>query len=516
MFSLKANLSFRLKLLLSLFGLNLIIGTSIIIIAYNDLISSRKDLESGNIASLAFSLSEQIKPALEFDDRKTIEEIIDGTLTYPGAEFVGIWKTDPFENSAQHVLYFSKGKKDSANYANEIKSDFQKKDFIEWKEDRVDFGRVIFSGKVPIGFIYLSENLKSFFVFKRETLELLITSLLIYLISTILISIWIERKLTKPLVELVNVSEKISLENNLLVRAKKTSNDEFGKLTAVFNKMLDSIHDTNDQLIASNRDMENRVIERTKDLDEANQKLQSEMQAKIDKNKEILNLQNQMSKQQRLASVGQVSANIAHELRNPMAAIRNSVYFLRKSVGKSDKSAEHLEIIDDQLTQSDEVIRKLLEIAVEKPLQLSEENLKNLCTEALSVLGFSEQIVFTFKSEHDDLKVSVDKTLFRQVLSNLFLNSVQATEKNNRTHICVKTYKLEGSINIEISDNASGITNKIQKRVFEPLFSGRKDGFGLGLSLCFDLLSRHKGTIEIKQSTPSGTTFLIRIPDSKH
>ena len=208
--------------MLSLFGLNLIVGTSIIIIAYNDLISSRKDLLSKNIASLAFSLSEQIKPALEFDDRKTIEEIIDGTLTYPGAEFVGIWKTDPFENSAQHVLYFSKGKKDSANYAKEIKSDFQKKDFIEWKEDRVDFGRVILSGKVPIGFIFLSENLKSFFCFqKRETLELLITSLLIYLISTILISIWIERKLTKPLVELVNVSEKISLENNLLVRAKK-------------------------------------------------------------------------------------------------------------------------------------------------------------------------------------------------------------------------------------------------------------------------------------------------------
>ena len=155
--------------MLSLFGLNLIIGTSIIIIAYNDLISSRKDLESvENIASLAFSLSEQIKPALEFDDRKTIEEIIDGTLTYPGAEFVGIWKTDPFENSAQHVLYFSKGKKDSANYANEIKSDFQKKDFIEWKEDRVDFGRVIFSGKVPIGFIYLSENLKVFLYLREK------------------------------------------------------------------------------------------------------------------------------------------------------------------------------------------------------------------------------------------------------------------------------------------------------------------------------------------------------------
>ena len=231
------------------------------------------------------------------------------------------------------------------------------------------------------------------------------------------------------------------------------------------------------------------------------------MQAKVDRNKELINLQNQMSKQQRLASVGQVSSNIAHELRNPMAAIRNSVYFLRKSIGESDKSAEHLEIIDEQLTQSDEVIRKLLEITKERVLQLSEENLKELCIEALSVLGLSEQIKFTYESDPNDLKLSVDKTLFRQILLNLFLNSVQATEKNNQTKISVKTYRIKGYINIEISDNASGIPNEIQKRVFEPLFSSRKDGFGLGLSLCSDLLSRHKGSIKIKQSSPLGQFF---------
>ena len=106
---------------------------------------------------------------MEFDDRKTIEEIIDGTLTYPGAEFVGIWKTDPFENSAQHVLYFSKGKKDSANYAKEIKSDFQKKDFIEWKEDRVDFGRVIFRVKYRLVSSSYQKILK-FFCFQERNL----------------------------------------------------------------------------------------------------------------------------------------------------------------------------------------------------------------------------------------------------------------------------------------------------------------------------------------------------------
>ena len=92
MFLKKKHLSFRAKLLLSIFGLNLLVGVSIIVIAYNDIIKSQKELFFQNIASLAFSISEQIKPALEFDDKKTIEEIIEGILSYPATEFVGIWK----------------------------------------------------------------------------------------------------------------------------------------------------------------------------------------------------------------------------------------------------------------------------------------------------------------------------------------------------------------------------------------------------------------------------------------
>ena len=136
----------------------------------------------------------------------------------------------------------------------------------------------------------------------------------------------------------------------------------------VFNKMLDSIHETNEELLASNKEMENRVIERTKDLDLANQNLQLEIKTRIQKNKELLDLQNQIGVQQRLASIGKVSSNIAHELRNPMAAIRNSVYFLRKSLETNEKSKKHLEIIDQQLTDSDQVIGRLLEITKEKAL----------------------------------------------------------------------------------------------------------------------------------------------------
>ena len=86
-----------------------------------------------------------------------------------------------------------------------------------------------------------------------------------------------------------------------------------------------------------------------------------------------------MSKQDRLASVGQVSSNIAHELRNPMGAIRNSIYFLRKFHANSEKSIKHLDLIDQELSSTDEVIQKLLNIS--KGQKLQQEKHKNTCYE---------------------------------------------------------------------------------------------------------------------------------------
>ena len=86
-----------------------------------------------------------------------------------------------------------------------------------------------------------------------------------------------EKSLTKPLRELVLVAEKISSRDDLLIRAKKISNDEFGKLTSMFNKMLDSIRETNQRLVASNLEMESRVKERTNDIKSANDKLKREL-----------------------------------------------------------------------------------------------------------------------------------------------------------------------------------------------------------------------------------------------
>ena len=164
----------------------------------------------------------------------------------------------------------------------------------------------------------------------------------------------------------MTVAEKISSEGTYSHRAKKLSEDEFGKLTSLFNQMMDSLAESNKKLLESKNDMEERVNERTLDLTIANQKIIAEMNQKEQATQELIQTRDQLNKREILANVGQVSSNIAHELRNPMAAIRNSVYFLRLKNEKDPKINHHLEVIDRELSRSDEVIERLLQMTKEE------------------------------------------------------------------------------------------------------------------------------------------------------
>ena len=473
-----------------MFILNFVVGTGIILIAYSNIINSQKDLIYKSISSLSFSLSEQIKPALEFDDRETVEEIIDGILSLPDSEFIGVWKTDYFNSTLKkpsgaeksntqfnEKLFFAKDNQDKKNYLNslDLKSPFG--DFIKMNDDRINIGRVIYSGEVRSGFLVLSENLNRFLFFKKETTKLLITSLLIHLITSTLIALWIEKSLTKPLLELVGVAKKISSGKDLQVRAKKLSDDEFGELTKVFNDMLDSIKKANEDLITSKEKVEEKVLKRTKELDLANQKLQDEINEKEVRSNQLLELQKQFAQQERLASVGQVSSNIAHELRNPMTAIKNAVYFLKQNPSNDYKTVKNLVLIDQLLTESDEVIKRLLDLTKGKDLEIEELNLQKICTEAIEISNLKEKVEFAFNSSVNNMKIFADKLLFRQILSNLFINSFQAA-KSLPVKISVFAEPLDtDNIVILISDNGKGIDKKFLPKAFEPLFTTKGNGF---------------------------------------
>ena len=271
------------------------------------------------------------------------------------------------------------------------------------------------------------------------------TSWVIMIALILLVTVWYQNTLTRPLEELTRVAEKISSEKNYSLRAKKTSKDEFGKLTDLFNEMLDSINESNQQLLSAHQEMEARVETRTRELSLANDKLISEIKEKEKATKQLMEARDRLSKQEKLASVGQVSSNIAHELRNPMTAIRNSTYFLRLKNKGDAKASHHLEVIDRELSRSDDVIERLLELTKGESLKREPVDLRELATEAMAYSNVAGDYRLSVRFIPEFFAINLDRILFRQVLCNLFLNAIQAMPEGEPSNYWLRGMKMESS-----------------------------------------------------------------------
>jgi signal transduction histidine kinase len=228
-------------------------------------------------------------------------------------------------------------------------------------------------------------------------------------------------------------------------------------------------------------------------------------------NQELIQTRDQLNQSEKLANVGQVSSNIAHELRNPLAAIRNSTYLLRLKLNENDKLMEHLKIIDHEISRSDEVIERLLEITKGENLKRIPVNIEALAKEAMDYADLTKENELIIEFTPKPFWVKLDKLLFRQVLVNIFLNSIQAMSKGGRIEMKI-TQDLSQSVKISIKDEGIGIPKHLLETVFDPLFTDKSEGVGLGLSLCRDLISRHGGSIIAKCNVGLGTTIEIELP----
>ena len=472
---------------------------------YNQDIKSTKELIRSNITNQIDNLSLLIYPSLVFDDEDSAFDLLKGFSTNPMVENAAIWKKN-ISNNEQITLFslYPAGQLNilkPRNFANDNLSD----------DDAIIISRVITSDKEKLGVISVTRSLKDLNVKKADYLRVGILTTSSIFIIIVLIIFWYQSSLTRPLKELSSVAEKISHEKNYSIRANKTSMDEFGSLTDVFNEMLDSLQDANYQLKSANEEMELRVESRTKELTLSNQRIVAEMSEKEIATQELIKTKDQLNQREKLANVGQVSSNIAHELRNPLSAIRNSTYFLRLKLKKNHKLDEHLNIIDHEISRSDEVIERLLEMTKGKNLKKTLTDVETLAKEAMSYADISKSSRLIINFSPKPFLLSLDKLLFRQVLFNLFLNSIQAMPQGGKIEMNITQRAING-INIVIDDEGKGIADNRLEKVFDPLYTDKVEGVGLGLSLCRDLITRHGGTIVAKSKNTKGTIFEIDLP----
>ncbi|HHT9129720.1 MAG TPA: PAS domain S-box protein [Candidatus Brocadiaceae bacterium] len=229
-------------------------------------------------------------------------------------------------------------------------------------------------------------------------------------------------------------------------------------------------------------------------------------------------MEEQMRRSEKLASMGELAAAIAHEIRNPLGAICNSIGILDSHLKLIGQDKDLLEMIIGQSERLDRIISNFLTFAHPREpsffLQDIREVLKNTIFLLEQDSRFTERVEIKEIYESVLPKVYIDTDLIHQVLWNLFVNSLDAMPSGGQIKIMVRktTLFLRDAVEIVISDTGAGIPSNELDRIFEPFYTTKPEGTGLGLSMTQRIIDDHGGTIDVKSKEGKGTTFYIKLP----
>lgn len=216
-------------------------------------------------------------------------------------------------------------------------------------------------------------------------------------------------------------------------------------------------------------------------------------------------------KSERLAAIGELAGMVGHDLRNPLAGIRNATYFLKKK-GKAISEAqakEMLEIIDNAIGHSDKIINDLLDYSREMHLELTESTLPTLLNKAVQMIQVPDRIQI-LNHVHEETKIKVDADKIMRIFENLIKNAIDAMPEQGTLEI--SSCQTEDCIKIVFADTGKGIPEEILPKLFTPLFTTKAQGMGFGLAICKRIIEAHGGTITVKTALNKGTTFTIALP----
>lgn len=347
---------------------------------------------------------------------------------------------------------------------------------------------------------------------KSQTAAILLTFMVV--VSAIIIMTAFVRVITRPIQSLVEVTDQILREGDLSKTVDIVRNDEIGLLAESFNRMIKSLKHSKMEIEEYNRTLEEKIIERTKELEEA---------------------QAQLIQSEKMVAIGQLAAGVAHELNNPLGGILGYAQFtLEKIQGKdaaeiTEKDMEsygrYLKDIETQSKRCKAIVQNLLKFSrSSQPLEFSEININSVIEDTLTFV--EHQLMMNQIS----LKKSLDKELpviqgnagqLQQVFTNMVLNAMHASESGAEitisTRLAPPLGEFQGAVEIAIADRGRGISEENMKKIFEPFFTTKEvgKGTGLGLSVSYGIIREHGGEIKVDSKLSEGTTFTIIIPLEK-
>ena len=233
---------------------------------------------------------------------------------------------------------------------------------------------------------------------------------------------------------------------------------------------------------------------------------------------ETKKLERQIRHAEKLASIGQLAAGVAHEINNPLGGILNCLYNLRKGTLSPARQEEYWTSMEHGVRRVQKIVRQLLDFSQQHEPAFSPADINRIVGQVLGLtthLFAANRIHLETFPIHDLPSVMVDRHMIEQVLMNLILNAVQAMR--NGGVLTIRTSVAEGICRVEVSDTGSGIPASVLPRIFDPFFTtkGEGEGTGLGLSVNLGIVERHGGKILVESEVGKGTTFTLCLPVSR-
>ena len=295
----------------------------------------------------------------------------------------------------------------------------------------------------------------------------------------LLLGVVLSRSITHPLYELV-LKVKGATENELVEKVDIENETELDHLDRHVRLLIDKVYETNKEVEQSRRML-----------------MQSE----------------------KLAAIGQIAAGVAHEIYNPLAAIKMLLFSLQKELSLDSRESEDFEVITKEVARMERFIQNFLEFARPQVPEKSLIDLNDTVEKTLSLL--SPQLADSAVRVEKNLLVSpppvyADNEQVQQVLVNVILNAIQAMPGGGAVKIESKTRKYPaqsgGSFSISISDTGAGIPPQVLKTLFDPFVTTKSSGTGLGLSIAYQIMKNHDGWIEAANNPDKGAAFTIVFP----
>ena len=236
--------------------------------------------------------------------------------------------------------------------------------------------------------------------------------------------------------------------------------------------------------------------------------------ADLEKNRRLL------ARAEKLAALGQVAAGVAHEIRNPLTAIKMLIYTIHEDLAGDDEKGTDLAVIIKEIDRIERFVRNFLQFArppeptrAPMDLNLAMRETLTLLRPRLRQMGI--EIIENYQPQRDTLWADQDQ--IKQVVMNLVLNATEAMPKGGTLTVQTARYELRSGRNdnwlqIKIIDSGSGIPEKLLNNLFDPFVSGKKDGAGLGLSVAHQIVNLHGGWIEATNNKSGGATFMVNLP----